>query len=84
MSHTTKYDRPRTIGWPTGLLFAALFLICAAVGVAGAYGTYSNAEAVFHDSGRALSLVAGGEGVVLVLGVAMLGLTLIQRPYPAA
>ncbi|MFB7678213.1 hypothetical protein ACFC26_43155 [Kitasatospora purpeofusca] len=52
--------------------------------MAGAIGTYSNAKAVFHDSGRALSLVAGGEGVVLVLGVAMLGLTLIQRPYPAA
>ncbi|MEE1781507.1 hypothetical protein PUR71_00915 [Streptomyces sp. SP17BM10] len=84
MSHTTKYAGPRAIGWPTGLLFAVLFLICAAVGVAGAYGTYSNAKAVFHDSGRALSLVAGGEGVVLVLGVAMLGLTLIQRPYPAA
>ncbi|MFF2354931.1 hypothetical protein ACFVVL_34835 [Kitasatospora sp. NPDC058115] len=85
MSHTTQYDRPHTISRPTAGLFVVLFLICAGVGGAGAFGTYSNAKAALgDDSGRALSLVAGGEGVLLVLGVAMLGLTLIQRPYPAA
>ncbi|MGW3045839.1 hypothetical protein ACWC9T_38865 [Kitasatospora sp. NPDC001159] len=67
----------------TRLVFGALFAVCAAVGTAGAVGTYSNASAAL-GSDTAVGVVAGGEGAILVLGLTMLGLTLIQRPYPAA
>ncbi|MFJ7280953.1 hypothetical protein [Kitasatospora sp. NPDC098663] len=67
----------------TRTVFAALFAVCAAVGTAGAAGTYANAKKAL-GSGTAVGVVAAGEGAILVLGLTMLGLTLIQRPYPAA
>ncbi|MFJ6385912.1 hypothetical protein ACIQI7_38650 [Kitasatospora sp. NPDC092039] len=73
----------RTLSKGTRAVFAALFAICAAVGTAGAVGTYANAKAAL-GSDTAVGVVAGGEGAILVLGLTMLGLTLIQRPYPAA
>jgi hypothetical protein len=61
----------------------AVSLAVAAVGVAGAVGTYTNAADLVGD-GFALSMVAGGEGVVAVCAMVMLLLTVLGRPSPAA
>ncbi|WP_331722223.1 hypothetical protein [Kitasatospora sp. NBC_00315] len=65
-------------------LLGTIFAVMAIVGAAGAYGTYRNMQAAFHDSGTALGLVAAGEGATAVLGLTLIGLTLISRPYPTA
>ncbi|MFJ2194193.1 hypothetical protein ACIOJE_40730 [Kitasatospora sp. NPDC087861] len=78
---TTMQKRHLSKG--TRAVFGLLFVVCVGVGAAGAIGTYSNATKVL-DSDTAIGVVAGGEGAILVLGLTMLGLTLIQRPYPAA
>ncbi|MQS18095.1 hypothetical protein F7Q99_39390 [Streptomyces kaniharaensis] len=65
-------------------ILALIFAVMAAVGVVGAYGTYANMKAAFNASGTALGVVAAGEGATAVLGLTLIGLTLISRPYPLA
>ncbi|MFI5649516.1 hypothetical protein [Kitasatospora sp. NPDC051705] len=74
----------RTIGGWAALLLALIFIAMAAVGAAGGWATYHNMKSALGDSDMAVGLVAAGEGVVAVLGLALIALTLIARPYPLA
>ena len=62
------------------LLLAAVPMI--AVGVAGAYATYTNAASVLHRGGTALGVVAGGEGATLVAALVMIGVTMLGQTAP--
>ncbi|GLW75330.1 hypothetical protein Kpho02_76270 [Kitasatospora phosalacinea] len=64
------------------VVLAVIFAAMAAVGGAGAYSTYHNMKAVLGDGSTALGVVAAGEGATGVLGLTLIGLTLITRPYP--
>ncbi|MET9618887.1 hypothetical protein [Kitasatospora indigofera] len=84
VSNADRTDTPHSLsGWAVFLL-GAIFAVMGIVGAAGAYGTYRNMQGAFHDSGTALGLVAAGEGATAVLGLTLIGLTLISRPYPLA
>jgi hypothetical protein len=73
----------RTLSRPAAWILGLIFLVMAGVGTAGAYGTYRNMDTAF-GSGTALGVVAAGEGATAVLGLTLIGLTLISRPYPLA
>ncbi|MFF9129139.1 hypothetical protein [Streptomyces sp. NPDC014806] len=55
-----------------------------AVGVFGAWGSYTNITAEFRRAGTAAGAVAAGEGVTLVLALVMLGVTMLGQTAPAA
>jgi len=74
---------PKSMSRTLKVAVGAVSLAVAAVGVAGAVGTYKNAADLVGD-GFALSMVAGGEGVVAVCAMVMLLLTVLGRPSPAA
>jgi len=74
----------RTLSRPAACILGAIFAVMAAVGTVGAYGTFTNMRAAFGQSGTALGVVAAGEGATAVLGLTLIGLTLISRPYPVA
>lgn len=76
-------DTPRPLGPGRLILFTLLFTVSAAVGGAGAVGTFTNARDVFRSNGSALGLVAAGEGAVLVVGLVMVGYAVIHLPRPA-
>ncbi|MFF7527347.1 conjugal transfer protein [Streptomyces pseudovenezuelae] len=63
-------------------VLATATLIMAAVGIAGAIGTYANANAVLHRSQTALGVVAAGEGATLVAALLMIGVTMLGQPAP--
>ncbi|MFD7645929.1 hypothetical protein ACFV4P_35450 [Kitasatospora sp. NPDC059795] len=71
-----------TVGGWAALILGVVFIAMAGVGGAGAYSTYHNMSAALGDSDMAIGLVAAGEGVVAVLGLTLICLTLIARPYP--
>jgi len=57
-------------------------LIMAGVGIAGAIGTYANANSVLHRSQTALGVVAAGEGATLVAALVMIGVTMLGQAAP--
>ena len=63
------------------VLTAATFIM-AAVGIAGAIGTYANANSVLHRSQTALGVVAAGEGATLVAALLMIGVTMLGQAAP--
>jgi hypothetical protein len=72
----------RAVGGGAVLILALIFIAMAAVGTAGGWATYHNMSTALGDSEMAVGLVAAGEGVVAVLGLTLIALTLIARPYP--
>ncbi|MFD8708158.1 hypothetical protein ACFV1W_37205 [Kitasatospora sp. NPDC059648] len=79
---TAVPDTRRTVGGGAVALLALIFIAMAAVGIAGGWATYHNMKSALGDSDMAVGLVAAGEGVVAVLGLTLIALTLIARPYP--
>lgn len=68
--------------WQIGVIAAAAALMLA-VGAAGAWGTYTNAVTEFHRQATAAGVVAAGEGLTLILGMVMLGRTMLGQSSPA-
>ncbi|MGJ5898570.1 hypothetical protein ACSCBZ_42530 [Streptomyces niveiscabiei] len=58
-------------------------VIMTAVGGIGAWGTYTNTMSEFHRQATAAGVVAAGEGLTLVLGLLMLGRTMMGQSSPA-
>lgn len=73
---------PKSIGPFAWVLFGLIFAAMIGVGAAGGYATYSNMVKEFANSGTAIGIVAVGEGATLIMGLTLLALTLISRPYP--
>ncbi|MGW5244954.1 conjugal transfer protein [Streptomyces sp. NPDC004129] len=63
------------------VVLGAAFLIMAAVGGIGGYGTFSNIGHAY-GTGTALGAVAAGEGATAVLGLVLLGLTMLGQSSP--
>lgn len=55
-----------------------------AVGLGGAYATYTNARSVLHRDGTSLGVVAAGEGATLVAGLVMIVVTMLGQTAPTA
>ncbi|MFD0403385.1 hypothetical protein ACFVHI_35520 [Kitasatospora sp. NPDC127121] len=79
---TAVPDTRRTVGGGAAALLALIFIAMAAVGVAGGWATYHNMTKALGDGYMAVGLVASGEGVVGLLGLTLVALTMISRPYP--
>ncbi|MFG2919566.1 hypothetical protein ACGF0D_42705 [Kitasatospora sp. NPDC048298] len=75
---------PGAIGGGAALLLGTIFVAMACVGTAGGWATYHNMKTALgkNSSDMALGLVAAGEGVVGLLGLSLIALTVIRRPYP--
>ncbi|MBN0043103.1 conjugal transfer protein [Streptomyces actuosus] len=73
--------RTLTTGQQAALGGAAVAML--AVGGFGAWGTYANTVAEFGRAATAAGVVAGGEGLTLILALTMLGLTLLGQAAPA-
>ncbi|MGR3870959.1 hypothetical protein ACUXZZ_20495 [Streptomyces graminifolii] len=58
-------------------------VVIAVVGGIGAWGTYTNTLAAFHRQATAAGVVAAGEGLTLILGLIMLGRTMLGQSSPA-
>ncbi|MFJ2162387.1 hypothetical protein [Streptomyces sp. NPDC087856] len=58
-------------------------VVIAIVGGVGALGTYTNAANAFHRQATAAGVVAAGEGLTLILGLIMLGRTMLGQSSPA-
>lgn len=76
-------ETPKLTRGQTAVLVAAAVPMVG-TGVAGGWGTYSNVVAEFGRSATALGVVAGGEGVTLVLALVMVGLTMLGQSAPLA
>ncbi|MFE7229948.1 conjugal transfer protein [Streptomyces sp. NPDC057596] len=63
------------------VVLGAAFGIMAAVGGIGGYGTFSNIGHAY-GTGTALGAVAAGEGATAVLGLVLLGLTMLGQSSP--
>ncbi|MEV5005477.1 conjugal transfer protein [Streptomyces sp. NPDC056159] len=63
------------------VVLGAAFVIMAAVGGIGGYGTFSNIGHAY-GTGTALGAVAAGEGATAVLGLVLLGLTMLGQSSP--
>ncbi|MFI9163451.1 hypothetical protein [Kitasatospora aureofaciens] len=79
---TAVPDTRRTVGGGAAALLALIFTAMAAVGIAGGWATYHNMTKALGDGDMAVGLVASGEGVVGLLGLTLVALTMIGRPYP--
>ncbi|MGH3309742.1 MAG: hypothetical protein ACRDP3_04015 [Streptomyces sp.] len=79
---TASKGMPKLSGGQTAVLILACVPMVAA-GAAGGWGTYTNVVAEFKRSATALGVVAGGEGVTLVLALVMVGLTMLGQSAPA-
>ncbi|MER6036513.1 conjugal transfer protein [Streptomyces sp. NPDC001835] len=66
---------------PQRIVLGAAFVIMAAVGGIGGYGTFSNIGHAY-GTGTALGAVAAGEGATAVLGLVLLGLTMLGQSSP--
>ncbi|MFF9168867.1 MULTISPECIES: conjugal transfer protein [unclassified Streptomyces] len=66
---------------PQRVVLGAAFVIMAAVGGIGGYGTFSNIGHAY-GTGTALGAVAAGEGATAVLGLVLLGLTMLGQSSP--
>ncbi|MFI9333038.1 hypothetical protein ACIGZJ_36570 [Kitasatospora sp. NPDC052868] len=97
MNRTTEYD-PRTevrtpahqvhtpahqpISTAARIVLGVMFVAMISVGIAGGIATYGNMKTALGSSTTALGVVAVGEGGTAVLGLGLVGLTLLSRPYP--
>jgi hypothetical protein len=63
------------------IVLAAAFVPMLATGVAGGVGTFSNIGHAY-GTGTALGAVAAGEGATAVLGLVLLGLTMLGQSSP--
>jgi hypothetical protein len=79
---TTEQAAPRKLSRGQIAVLTAATLIMAAVGIAGAIGTYANANSVLHRSQTALGVVAAGEGATLVAALVMIGVTMLGQAAP--
>lgn len=68
--------------WQVGVLAASAALMVV-VGVAGGWGTYTNAVTEFGRKATAAGVVAAGEGLTVILGMVMLGRTMLGQSSPA-
>ncbi|MGA5374223.1 conjugal transfer protein [Streptomyces griseoincarnatus] len=68
--------------WQVGVLATAAALMVV-VGVAGGWGTYTNAVTEFGRQATAAGVVAAGEGLTVILGMVMLGRTMLGQSSPA-
>ena len=73
--------RTLTRGQIVVLGMAAALMV--AVGAAGGIGTYGNAVSEFHRQATAAGVVAAGEGLTVILGMVMLGRTMLGMSSPA-
>ncbi|MFZ4240723.1 conjugal transfer protein [Streptomyces murinus] len=71
----------RKLTTPQRVVLGAAFVIMAAVGGIGGYGTFSNIGHAY-GAGTALGAVAAGEGATAVLGLVLLGLTMLGQSSP--
>ncbi|MFH8219841.1 conjugal transfer protein [Streptomyces sp. NPDC018057] len=71
----------KTLTAPQRVVLGAAFVIMAAVGGIGGYGTFSNIGHAY-GAGTALGAVAAGEGATAVLGLVLLGLTMLGQSSP--
>ncbi|MGW8703107.1 hypothetical protein ACWGOK_40400 [Streptomyces eurythermus] len=78
---TDKAAKQKLTGGTIAVLTVAT-VIMAAVGIAGAVGTYANANAILHRSQTALGVVAAGEGATLVAALVMIGVTMLGQAAP--
>lgn len=65
------------------VVLGAAAILMVAVGGFGGWGTYSNAVSEFHRQATAAGVVAAGEGLTLILGMVMLGRTMLSQASPA-
>ncbi|WP_031072342.1 hypothetical protein [Streptomyces sp. NRRL S-118] len=63
------------------VVLTAAFVPMLATGIAGGWGTYSNISGAYGP-GTALGAVAAGEGATAVLGLVLLGLTMLGQSSP--
>jgi hypothetical protein len=63
------------------IVLTAAFVPMLLTGIAGGYGTYSNIGHAYGQ-GTALGAVAAGEGATAVLGLVLLGLTMLGQSSP--
>jgi hypothetical protein len=78
----TEPAPPRKLSGGQIAVLAVATLIMAAVGIAGAVGTYANANAELQRSETALGIVAAGEGATLVAALVMIGVTMLGQAAP--
>ncbi|WP_432134251.1 conjugal transfer protein [Streptomyces sp. bgisy154] len=71
----------RNLTGPQRVVLGAAFVIMAGVGGIGGYGTFSNIGHAY-GTGTALGAVAAGEGATAVLGLVLLGLTMLGQSSP--
>lgn len=79
---TTEEAAPRKLSGGQIAVLVVATLVMAAVGIAGAIGTYANAAAELHRSETALGIVAAGEGATLVAALLMVGVTMLGQSAP--
>lgn len=82
LAPTAPGNAPRKLSRGQITVLTAATTIMAAVGAAGAAGTYANANAVLHRSQTALGVVAAGEGATLVAALVMIGVTMLGQAAP--
>ncbi|CQR59279.1 hypothetical protein [Streptomyces leeuwenhoekii] len=78
----TEQAPPRKLSAGQISVLAVATIIMAAVGIAGAIGTYANANAELKRSETALGIVAAGEGATLVAALVMIGVTMLGQAAP--
>ncbi|MFJ5680267.1 hypothetical protein [Streptomyces sp. NPDC093097] len=78
---TEPTEKALTTGQRVILSAAAVPMVV--IGAVGGYATYSNIEAVTHQSATAMGVVAAGEGATLILALVYVGLTLLGQSSPA-
>ena len=79
----TSNITPRELTRGQAVVLGAAAVAMVAVGAAGGIGTYSNAVTEFHRQATAAGVVAAGEGLTVILGMVMLGRTMLGMASPA-
>ncbi|MDH6131935.1 hypothetical protein P3T37_001309 [Kitasatospora sp. MAA4] len=64
-------------------ILTAVLIAMLGIGAAGAVGTYTNVNRVWHGSGTAISMVAAGEGATMIMALVVLALVMIGQSAPA-
>lgn len=82
MSQHEQTLAERSLSWSQGLILATAAVPMVVVGAFGGWGTYTNIKTKFPEDATALGVVAAGEGATLVLGLVMVGLTLLGQSSP--
>ncbi|MFG2919620.1 helix-turn-helix domain-containing protein [Kitasatospora sp. NPDC048298] len=82
-AHQVRTPSHQRISDPARKVLGTVFAVAVLVGLAGAVATFFNMRSAIGSGWMALGIVAVGEGATAVLGLMLVGLTLISRPYPA-